>query len=197
MCAEFMPDLGFVCFTDKPEHPDDVELIGGWPGWWSKPEYFRPEIPGSLLCLDLDVTLLGRPTFADVEPTELTVLRAFEELGIKYPWARNSSVMLIPQAAKQAAWSKWLEGPQQWMDKYPRGDDFWLAGEIVSEAMQDEYPDECVSFKYRVQQLKEVTEDNKIIVFHGKPRPWQIDSNYLVKLREETKQKERRLTGAI
>lgn len=195
MCAEFMPELEFVCFTDKPEDPTDVPLIGGWPGWWSKPELFRPG-HGDLLYFDLDVALMGRPSFADAPPVKLTVLRAFEELGVKWPWARNSSVMLIPESAKAAVWEKWLQHPEKWMEMYPRGDDFWLARETTSLAIQDEFPDECVSFKYRVLQLNEITEDNKVIVFHGQPRPWAIDPNFLTQMREKTKEKERRFTDA-
>ena len=39
---------------------EKIELVKNWPGWWSKVELFRPDIPcGRTLYLDLDTYIVG------------------------------------------------------------------------------------------------------------------------------------------
>jgi len=53
----------FVCLTNLTKPIDGIETIAlteGWPGWWSKIEFFKPgQFNGPVLSLDLDLMICG------------------------------------------------------------------------------------------------------------------------------------------
>ena len=55
--------FNFYCLTNDMNaniKGEKIELINNWPGWWSKIELFRPDLPsGIILYLDLDTTIIN------------------------------------------------------------------------------------------------------------------------------------------
>lgn len=56
-------DYTMYCLTNDMEAKvpaNKIELINNWPGWWSKVELFRPDLPcGRTLYLDLDTYIVN------------------------------------------------------------------------------------------------------------------------------------------
>jgi hypothetical protein len=74
--------FSFLCLTDDPsiDFCPVTPLKHGWPGWWSKIELFRPDLPQvPVLYLDLDTIIIGNiDKLVSLSDTELFIaLRGF------------------------------------------------------------------------------------------------------------------------
>jgi len=72
MVGEALPHAEFRCLTNVGiEGVETIPLKHEYPGWWSKVELFRPDLPveGRLLYLDLDTLIVG-------DLTELTLFES-------------------------------------------------------------------------------------------------------------------------
>jgi hypothetical protein len=124
-----LPDADFRCLSDiEVEGVRTLPLMTDWPGWWSKMELFRPGMSGDILFMDLDTSIVGN--LADiVSVNRLALMR-----DIYRPEGLQSSIMFLPEAARERIWGEWIDKPQHWMDIYHKGGDqaflelFWLAG---------------------------------------------------------------------
>ena len=175
-----LPNADFQCLSDI-----DVEgirthpLIHDWPGWWSKMELFRPEILGDILFMDLDTSIVGNLTDI-VSVNQLALMR-----DIYRPKGLQSSIMYLPEAVRRRIWAEWIDRPRHWMDIHQKGGDqafleqFWVDH---ASRWQDLLPGQIVSWKSHVRQAVyddesgngSVPNDARVIIFHGKPRPWDI-----------------------
>ena len=173
--------LRMICLTDVRFVQAGVEcvrLIGDWPGWWSKMELFRPDIPGDLLYIDLDTVIVG-DLAAVANVKRLTVLRDFyhKDKLDRQGWV-GSGLMYLPEACRAPIWPRWLLDPQGHMARHGRGgDQKLLQAEIGAEAArwQDVLPDQVVSYKIHVKANGgKVPPGARVVCFHGKPRPWQV-----------------------
>lgn len=172
----------FLCFTDLPPQVlpigvIPVPLLCDWPGWWAKLNLYGPSFEGDLFYLDLDSIIVG----------DLKDLATFGRLGIMRdvyrPDGLQSSVMFIPQGAKAEIWDAFTADPDRHMAECSHGgkwgDQGFLEGFWLDKAarFQDHLPGQIASYKADVRQSG-VHPDNRLIVFHGKPRPrdigWQL-----------------------
>jgi hypothetical protein len=179
------PEPYFTCFTDIREasevHPDIqlLPLLQGWPGWWSKMELFRPGLDRSILYFDLD-TMFVRPfptmmrrLFQDNRPA---ILRDF------YADRVQSAMMFIPQDMSSVVWDHFMLQPAYWMRKYEvGGDQEFLNPFFYNEArrLQDMFPGKIVSFKATLGGVNRVPEPASIVIFHGDPKPRDIQWNLI------------------
>lgn len=57
---KWAPDATLTCLSDVPVNGvETVPLVQKWPGWWTKIELFRPDVPQDFLYTDLDNVILG------------------------------------------------------------------------------------------------------------------------------------------
>lgn len=56
-----LPEARFICLSNNPRVPGYVPLRHNWPGWWSKIELFRDDLPTENRCIyfDLDSLLVA------------------------------------------------------------------------------------------------------------------------------------------
>lgn len=147
--------------------PFSFEVIreSPFPGWWAKVSLFEPRrFFGRVLYLDLDVTVVG-------SLNDLAELRAAPIYAIsdyQRPLTVNSSVMVWRAGHADAVYTRFtpdvmgrLHGDQDWINECVRPARFprrW-----------------CPSFKRDVQPAGRVPTDARVVVFHGKPKPWEVD----------------------
>ncbi|MDL2402546.1 hypothetical protein [Rhizobium mayense] len=91
----------------------------------------------------------------------------------------------MSEVARERIWAEWIDRPQHWMDTYHKGghqvflERFWL--DHVSR-WQDLLPGQIVSWKSHVRQALyddesgdgSIPDGARVVIFHGKPRPWDI-----------------------
>lgn len=173
--AKWAPFATFACLTDtKVEGVETIPLKRGWPGWWSKMELFDPELRGGFLYMDLDTVIVG--PLDDFEKTnKLTVLRDFYRDGKKFKEGLQSSLMFLPETARQAPWDDFIVNPALSMRLHGTGGDQRLLEPHythTADRWQDVLPGQTVSWK--VNCAKGIVPlDARVVVFHGRPRPWE------------------------
>jgi hypothetical protein len=145
-----------------------------WPGWWSKMEIFCPEIEReTIFYVDLDVILTADPSpMVGFDSAVPVLLRdAYRHDGLQ------SAVMLLPARARREAWSAWMAGPHEAMQRFRRGGDqaflesLWLR---TARRWQDVFEDRLLSYKADYLARKRSLSAAWILFFHGSPRPWQV-----------------------
>ena len=165
--------LDFACLTDTRlglYGVREIPMMARFPGWWSKCEMLRYDIPGTVLYLDLDCIILGDPSdLAAID--ELAVLRDFYR-----PKGLQTALMVLPEVERRAAWDAFLKDPAGIMGRY-RSDQEWLETLWLDKAarVQDLVPGQVVGYKTAVREGGEVPEGARVVMFHGRPRPWETD----------------------
>jgi len=154
-------------FSMVCEHLDGFAFQPIWesdkPGWWAKIDLFQPgRHEGRVLYFDLDVTVVGdlRPLASD----EFTIARDWGSLGF------NSSVMAwTPSEATERIYTEFTPDV---MDRM-HGDQNWI-GAMMPEAVT--FPRRWVQ-SYKGDYLRKGWHpDTRVQVFHGQPKPWEIDN---------------------
>jgi len=148
-------------------------MLHMWPGWFSKIEMFRQT--GPCLYLDLDSVIVGplAPLLKIASTRPFTVLRDFnhparEVQSSVMAWNGNMGRLYTrfrchPQHhMAENAETRWW-GDQGFVERYADGWDFW----------QDMLPGALVSYKKQCRDG--VPEGARVVVFHGKPRPWEVE----------------------
>lgn len=165
-CARFAPDAEFVCL-------DDERLEHSWPGWWSKIETFR--IVGPVLYMDLDTTIIAdlTPLLAVAEQHEFVALRDFN------PSQREMGSGLMAWSGDMSRiYDEFADDPHGHMDRC-RTPRFWGDQGFIEpltqgrEYWQDLLPGAVVSYKKHCRGG--VPDGARVICYHGKPRPWEVE----------------------
>lgn len=149
-----------LCLTDDanvvfPTLPLELNL----PGWWSKLELFRHDL-GRVCYLDLDVTVQRLDFIEKVSQEGLWGMRdAYSPNGCHL----NSSVMIWTGSRPHL-----VEGFAMGnVHLYPGGDQQWIAEHEPD--LHFIHPPDIVSFKKHGKPA-----NAGIIVYHGKPKPWDL-----------------------
>lgn len=167
------PDVRFVVLADVSVAGCEVIPLveNRWLGWWSKMELFRPDLPlGDVLYMDLDTTVCGslEEFFGRSYPL---IMR-----DVYRPHGLQSSVMWIPQAERAMVWLRWMAAPEHHMARHQSGGDqefletVWLS---KARRWQDWLPGKIVSYKAD-NVAQQGARGASLVVFHGRPRPWQV-----------------------
>lgn len=169
----YAPGATFECLTDmKVDGVETAPLKQKWPGWWAKMELFDPGFTGDFVYMDLDTVIVG-PLDDLAKVNQLAMLRDFYRDGKKLKEGLQSSVMVLPERERAAIWGEFTANPALSMAFHRYGGDqqllerFWLN---KAARLQDLLPRQFVSWK--VNCTAGVPPDARVIVFHGKPRPW-------------------------
>lgn len=176
-----------ICITDslKPmENVTSIPLKYDWPGWWSKMEMFRPDLAfDKFLYTDLDQVFLdGVPQkYKDLKQT--TVLK---DICREPKPTMNSGLMFINGTDSVPIWKDFMQDPIQAMKTFLKQGDQGFIDLHLNRAQrwQTLFPGEIVSYKTEVQFYNhpKLRGKEKIIVFHGQPKPWDIQLYWIPKL---------------
>ncbi len=175
-CAKYAPGVEFVCLSDDPR---GTPLKHNWPGWWSKMEIYTIQAP--CLYFDLDTVVIDdlAPLLEVARTSPFTVLRDFNwpkaghdvqdsvlawngespHLGRLYTRFRCH-----PEFHMAENISREHTGPQGFVERHAEGWEFW----------QDQLPGAL--FSYKLQCLGGVPKGARVLVFHGRPRPWDVEN---------------------
>lgn len=176
----------FVCLTDLYFRGcERILLKHSWRGWWSKLELFRLPLHGkALLFLDLDTVLAHDFTLPVPSGDELWMIKDFMVFGQerwKSRWwasgamAWSGDLLYIYQRAVK------LGEPQ--FSAYYRWDQIFIgkavedAGRTQMRALNDVVG--LASYKVHGLDAKKPDERQPIVCFHGKPRPWDVDTPWV------------------
>ena len=164
----------FVVFTDREEkgyHPDIVQrlLPDTVSGWWAKIFLFKDGLfpyGDRILFFDLDTLVVG--TLDDVVQYQgdFAMLRDFYR-----PQHMQSSVMAWRSGFGTHIWDEYLNAGMPTHD--PLGDQNWIEGLTEPDVLQDLFPGAFVSYKVHCKPYP--PRGARIIVFHGKPRPHEVE----------------------
>lgn len=167
------PDVRFVVLADKVvEGCERYPLAYDWPGWWSKMEIFSPyfsALLGDFLYMDLDTTVCGdiSQLFGSKKPM---IMR-----DVYRPTGLQSSIMWIPAAEAPMVWKRWFAAPEHYISRHQAGGDQEFLETIwLSKALRfQDWVSGIVSYKAD-KVAERGTQGASVVVFHGKPRPWQV-----------------------
>lgn len=136
---------------------------------------FRPDLRGDFLFMDLDTVIVG-PLDDFERVNKLTVLRDFYRDGKKLKEGLQSSLMFLPESARQGPWDDFMCNPalSMMMHRYG-GDQKLLEDHYINRAArwQDVLPGQVASWKVDCKNGI-VPPGVNVVVFHGKPRPWAV-----------------------
>jgi hypothetical protein len=172
-------DVELACLTDAKteEFPSDITVIPmryGWDGWYSKMEMFRSDVSNArpTLYADIDTSVVGNidSLLKAVEHIPFVILRDVYR-GVKNPMAMQSSLMWINHDMSML-YREYCRNPiviaggdQIVLEHY-----FASTGQIP--IFWQDITNCVVSYKVHIVPNQKLEEHQKVIIFHGKPRPW-------------------------
>lgn len=171
--ARHLPGAPFHCLSDiDVPGVHTIPLRHDWPGWWAKMELFDPARSADWLYLDLDSAIVGSLAVMAAIRAPVIMRDVYRPAG----W--QSSVMAIPQAIKAPIWNAFTAAPAKHMREFAIGGDQAFIEAHGADAgwrlWQEVCPGQLCSYKADVRRLGKVPAGTSVVVFHGKPRPWQV-----------------------
>lgn len=169
-------DHSFVCLTDRRlKSVETIPLVRGWPGWWSKLELFRPGLfSGQVFYFDLDTMIVGDVTDIVTREQDFAALSDMyhsERMGSGLlAWNADQDYSALYDTFSRDKIVEYTEVKERW------GDQGWIEHNLLEPAdrLQDQFPGRIVSYKVDVRKQGKVPDAASVVVFHGKPRPHQI-----------------------
>lgn len=170
-----------VCPVEEIMEGKNVTLIPAetvWPRWWIKMNFFSPVLKKyrPFMYMDLDTAVVGdiEPLFPGGDGVDRIInLRDFYK---PHPTLANG-VAWIPEDNPKVdrVWQEWIRDPEDNMKRFPRGDMFFIGGQIETDLFWQELTSDIITFKPRtsagrIEWRRELNPGTKIVCFHGKPR---------------------------
>lgn len=175
-----------VCLTDAWQTEINcpiIPLVYDLPGWWSKMEIFRPDMPNMpMLYLDLDTVIIDLvPDFW--ESTASLMLRDFH-----YRHQSASGMMLINPKDRFKVWEAFYRDPESHIRNHAlEGDQGFIRKHLEHDWFQKVMPDlPILSYKVDIDTDSKLykaggaeLKDAKVVCFHGQPRPWNVKESWV------------------
>jgi hypothetical protein len=175
----------FICFTDdKTGLNSNIKIIplktfDDIKGWWYKTFLFDPSynLKGSILFIDLDVILFNTiDKFFDYEASKFCISRGYRKDNKN---GMNSSCFRFNAGSYSFIYEKFMKDRQEIMNRL-HGDQDWIQENITDHVF---WPDDwMMSYKWDMLQKDNTlyhTKDTSIAVFHGKPNPHELDTEWI------------------
>ena len=183
----------FVCLTDDPavDFCKVIPLIHGWPGWWSKIELFRKDLPEvQSVFFDLDTVIMGNldELFHVALKYSFVALRGFNH-RFRKPESQNfaSGIMVGSFYECSFVYIAFKLKPQQHIDEprenWMHGDQGFIADVIGLDEiprLQDKLPKNYIIGKKYLKQHG-IPEETKIIAWSGRPRLHELKNESPIK----------------
>lgn len=184
----------FYCLTDMPREVAKIEdvhpipLHHNWPGWWSKLELFRtnafPE-GDRILYLDLDTIIVGNLEALAARQEHWIMLGDFYRRPPKHQRiGLASGVMMWTANDQDQIYQSFARQPQRVMNTV-RGDQDWIARQNPTAVLWENLvPGQVISYKVHMRDaggLIVPPADTRIVCFHGKPKPSEVQEPWVLK----------------
>jgi len=164
----------FICFTDSNEKIDGVvsiPLINNWPGWWSVPEVFRNV--GPTVVTGIDTVIRGNiddlfKVATDSTEKDFWMIRSFRPpvRTISGIMAWNGDWSWLYEQFDYEKFSRQLRGEEDYTNAKLR------EKRVIPKILQDAFPESIYSYKRHCSGG--ISSNCKVLVFHGKPRPFEV-----------------------
>lgn len=167
----------YICFTDNADGINkEIEirpLTGDLNGWWNKIYLFKDDvfpINERIIYIDLDTVIVGALDDIIKYDGEFSMLRDFFN-----PETYQSAVMSWRSGFQNNIWQSFVDA------RYPDvagGDQVWIRNHVEKiDTLQELYPHSFVSYKTHCKEI--FPKNSKIVCFHGKPRPHEVDNGWV------------------
>jgi len=156
----------FYCLTnDMTVKTPKIELINNWPGWWSKMELHRPDLPcGRTLYLDLDTHIVNSlEPILDYEGDLVMFRSPYTSYRKTIVRRYQASVMLFTPAMYTWLYDRFKKLQDMCMLKFRSDQD--LMGKWIPD--QPVFPDEWLVKHARLRTRSQL---KKAIVVTGQPK---------------------------
>lgn len=179
----------FVCLTDDPSVEnicDVIPLKHNWPGWWSKIELFRDDLPNKyVIYFDLDTLIVNdlSKIFYLAQTIEFSGLEGFN-LKYRKPGYDSfaSGIMLGVFNSFSHIYHKFKSNPEKYMDGYKErwnhGDQGFISANINLDKiprLQKLLPVNYIIGKKQFRRLNYVIPKNtSMIAWSGQPRLHEV-----------------------
>lgn len=194
----------FACITENPEglnsdiHVLNLPMLGGTRGWWFKPYIFSNQFPlhGTILFLDLDLVIANPiDKFWDFEPDKNVIIENFKLPKQDTSNDFNSSVIRFNSHSLPHIYNDYVASSKEIQNKY-HGDQDWIFACAQKNFIT--WPKEwCMSYKWQIRDKQDlevynnkfrfksvvnpkINSETSILVFHGDPKPHEIDDGAVV-----------------
>lgn len=191
-------------FTE-PERDLDLDVVRHdlipWAvrrGWWYKMQMFDPAHGiGPMLYLDLDTVIVNSLDWIfDLDPVIFWITRDFRRIWKPRNQDNNSSVMYWDPQVWGEIWDLWQQQDIGYVTQQFRGDQDYLDSVLKSPKKQFFPQETMVSWRWQVwdggldpRTRKPLHPDSgpildpqaKIAVFHGRPKPHEIQHPWIAK----------------
>ena len=143
----------FECVDDSP-----------YPDWWAKVSLGEPgRFKGRVLYLDLDVTVVGNLDDLADYPYPFAAIKDYQ-----FPLTINSSVMSWDAGAMDSVFADFTPEVMERL----HGDQNWIHEKVPAFHFPRAW---CPSYKAHVLPTGKVPDDARVIIFHGRPKPWEVN----------------------
>jgi hypothetical protein len=178
--------IPILCLTDSKQLMKNVTSIPlkyNWPSWWCKMEMFRPDVleRKNILYADLDTVFLdGIPEHYKTLDKTVVLADISKPRPDRPPKPiMNSGLMFLTGYEDRNIWGHFKPNAQDVMPKFVGAGDQGYIDTFLRPAArwQTLYPDEIKSYKTHIQG-NGLSGKERVIVFHGQPRPWDPKLSY-------------------
>lgn len=173
----------FACLSDVDVPCERIPLQHDWPGWWSKVELFRPGvITGPTLYLDLDTVITGPIHVSNLAP-DFAMLQSFwkaDMVGSGVMWFSGDNV-------PHKVYEKFAKQPKAYIAHHERHASGTYVGDqaFIHDALGPDIErinNYMLGIKsYKMHCAKQLPLEASIVCFHGKPRPTEVDHDWMKK----------------
>jgi hypothetical protein len=195
-------DHEFVCLTeDSSGINTEIRILplkvdASIDGWWYKPTVFNPELQlnGTILFLDLDIVIFNSiDSLFLYEPNKFCIINDYYSKR-KGKFGMNSSCFRFEHGTNNQVYYDFMSNSKKIMSSL-HGDQDWIQMSIKSDYAY--WPDSWVkSYKWEMYNEKEIIKngdsyivignpkielDSSIAVFHGYPKPHQVNNDWCKK----------------
>lgn len=183
-CHRVMPDWNFAVWSDikiPGMEKFTYSLKKNYPRWWSKFEVYEQWHGTPILMVDLDTVFLKTLEILPEHEDEMLIIRDPWKDGGRFPERLAGGFMYLPEwAYDRLASVARNQGIENLIAEFSGDDQPFLHSLFSKVALrfQDHYLDQIVSYKVHVKGVG-LQEDNRVVYFHGQPRPWNVKEPWI------------------
>lgn len=173
----------FVCLTDMDIDPSicrSVKLEKNWPGWWSKVELFRSDLTHSeiVIYFDLDTVITGNIDKLLQEDFTVAALRPWNKKNLEAGLFASGIMAWRNSGTYSFIYEKF---DSSMIERYNRGDQQYISETLADYGETPKYLQSLIPgiYSYKRNCNKGLPEEARIVCFHGRPRPHQLNQGWV------------------